>query len=75
MGSPVTFRASDLARAVKVFLDAGLPVRGAEITRDGRIVVLSGERPAGLTPAEPAGEGAALSPLEAWELKRGHRRA
>ena len=40
---PVTFKQSDLTRAIKAFLAAGLEVARAEIFKDGRIIIVPGE--------------------------------
>ncbi|MGB8824522.1 MAG: hypothetical protein WCD25_14220 [Pseudolabrys sp.] len=37
------FKQTDLLRAIKTFQKAGLPVARAEIDRDGKIVVVTGE--------------------------------
>ena len=74
MGAPVTFKSSDLARAVQTIKACGLTVGAAEITREGTIRVLTSEAlvlPA-LTPPAAGSDGDALSPLERWERSRGH---
>jgi hypothetical protein len=40
---PLTFKQTDLLRAVKAFQKLGLPIAGAEIHRDGKIVVMTGK--------------------------------
>jgi hypothetical protein len=40
---PQTFKQTDLLRAIKAFQKAELPIAGAEIHRDGKIVVVVGE--------------------------------
>lgn len=40
---PATFRQSDLRRAVKALLSAGVEVARVEIDRDGRIVMHTGK--------------------------------
>ena len=37
------FKETDLRRAIKAFQKLGLPIAGAEIHRDGKIVVVVGE--------------------------------
>ena len=37
------FKQTDLLRAIKTFQKAGLPVARAEIDRDGKIIVVTGE--------------------------------
>ena len=41
---PQTFKQTDLLRAIKAFQKAELPIARAEIDRDGKIVVVAGER-------------------------------
>jgi hypothetical protein len=38
----LTFKQTDLRRAIKAFQKLGLPITGAEIHRDGKIVVMTG---------------------------------
>jgi hypothetical protein len=40
---PLIFKQTDLLRAIKAFQKLGLPITGAEIHRDGKIVVVVGE--------------------------------
>ena len=40
---PLTFKQTDLLRAIKTFQKLGLPIGRAEIDRDGKIVVVVGE--------------------------------
>ena len=40
---PLTFKQTDLLRAIRTFQKAGLPVARAEIDRDGKIVVVVGD--------------------------------
>jgi len=58
---PVAFKKRDVTAAVKAVVAAGCEVRGVEVSRDGRIVVLTGK------PADPptAGEGAGANPWDA----------
>ena len=73
MGAPVTFKSSDLARAVKTMKGAGLMIAGAEITRDGTIRVLTAAAVGTvLTPPLALPEVDVLTPLERWEQKHGH---
>jgi hypothetical protein len=37
------FKQTDLLRAIKAFQKLGLPITGAEIHRDGKIVVMTGK--------------------------------
>jgi hypothetical protein len=55
MARRTVFTQSDITRAVKGVLAAGEPVRGVEIGRDGKLVVLLGE-PLEPQPAAPANE-------------------
>lgn len=60
------FTQASIVRAVKAVKAAGEPVRGVEIDRDGKLVVLVGEP----TPAVPA-----LSAFDEWKAKRDARSA
>jgi hypothetical protein len=40
---PLTFKQTDLLRAIRTFQKAGLSIARAEIDRDGKIVVVVGE--------------------------------
>jgi hypothetical protein len=42
--SPHTFRQGDLTRAIKAVRAAGVPVAKVEVDRDGKIVVIIGDR-------------------------------
>jgi hypothetical protein len=64
MSARVTFRESDLKRAIKAVRESGLPVAEARITPDGEIRILTGG---------PPGDG--LSDLQRWRQKRGARAA
>jgi len=39
---PLTFKQTDLLRAIRTFQKAGLSIARAEIDRDGKIVVMTG---------------------------------
>ena len=39
----LTFKETDLRRAIKTFQKLGLPIARAEIHRDGKIIVVTGE--------------------------------
>jgi hypothetical protein len=41
--SPQAFKQTNLLRAIKTFQKAGLPIARAEIDRDGKIVIVTGE--------------------------------
>lgn len=41
MNVPATFKQVDVKRAVKAVSDAGLPIGGVEITKDGTIRVIT----------------------------------
>ena len=60
MGRPVSFKQSDLERAIRAFQRRGLPVAGAEIV-NGKIIVLT---------ARPDSTEAP-DPLSQWERKHG----
>ena len=49
---PISFRETDLVRAIKCAIKAGLHVAGFEITKAGHIVVHAG-KPAEQTETEP----------------------
>lgn len=64
--SPSTFRQTDLTRAIKAARNAGVTVARAEITKDGKIIIIVGET---------AGSSAdiVLTPdgeLERWRKKK-----
>jgi hypothetical protein len=42
--SPLSFKQTDLLRAIKTFQKAELPIARAEIDRDGKIVVVTGKQ-------------------------------
>jgi hypothetical protein len=46
---PLTFKQTDLLRAIKTFQKAELPIARAEIDRNGKIVVVAGEGNKGST--------------------------
>lgn len=66
-----TFRESDLRRALKVFVELGLPIGGAHISRSGDIEVVTEARQRVHLGAPSEDEDA----LSAWERDRGHRHA
>jgi hypothetical protein len=41
--SPLAFKQTDLRRAIRAFQKAGLPIARAEIDRDGKNVIVTGE--------------------------------
>lgn len=40
--APSTFRQSDMTRAVRAVVAAGVPVKRVEVDRSGRIIIVSG---------------------------------
>ncbi len=44
MNAPATFKQTDVKRAVKAVVDAGLPVEGVEITKEGTIRVITSSK-------------------------------
>jgi hypothetical protein len=62
MRRPCTFRKTDVTRAAKAVLAAGLDVGRVQIDKDGKIVVITGK------PDETA-----TTPLDEWRLSRGSR--
>lgn len=50
---PATFKQADMARAIRAAKAAGVPVRGIEVDRDGKIVVLVGEPQGPAAPINP----------------------
>jgi hypothetical protein len=57
MSRAITFKKTDVTRATRAVLDAGLDVARVEIEKDGRIVVVPGKAP------EPAHS----KPLNQWD--------
>ena len=67
---PVSFRQSDVTRALRAAKQAGLEVCGYEIdSRNGNIVVHTGHKP-----PEPTPEESARANLEKWRVARRKRR-
>jgi hypothetical protein len=62
---PLTFKQTDLLRAIKAFQKLGLPIAGAEIHRDGKIIVVTGN---GNAKAENA-----ATELDHWLAKQGNK--
>jgi hypothetical protein len=62
--APSTFRPADLAKAVKAVRSAGVDIARVEVTKDGKISII--------TTAEPAHES---SSLDAWMAKHGSDQA
>lgn len=62
MRRPCTFRKTDVTRAAKAVLAAGLNVGRVQIDKDGKIVVIT---------AKP--DETATTPLDEWRLRRGSR--
>ena len=64
--SPSTFRQTDLTRAIKAARNAGVKVARAEITKDGKIIIIIGETTGSSADIE-------LTPddeLERWRKKK-----
>ncbi len=64
--SPITFRQIDLTRAIRGVRDAGVDVARAEITKDGKIIIVVGE--AGNTSSNA--ESTPDDELERWRRKK-----
>ena len=62
----LTFRSSDLVRAVKATKLAGVDVARYEISKEGSIIIIPGK------PPDVTSES--MTPLEAWKAKK-HARA
>jgi hypothetical protein len=54
--APLTFKQTDLLRAIRASQKAGLSIARVEIDRDGKIVVVVGEETENLTKGEGANE-------------------
>ena len=63
--APLKFRQSDVTRAVKATLAAGLTVARTEITSDGRIVLIHDDENV------PSPE----NPFDEWKAKHNHARS
>jgi hypothetical protein len=59
-----TFTQSDVTKAIKAAVRAGLPVARVEISPEGRIIVIAGK-------AAPEQDAAPQTPLEEWRAQRG----
>ena len=62
---PLTFKQTDLLRAIKTFQRAGLSIARAEIDRDGKIVVVVGD--------ENAKTESTATDLDRWLAKQGNK--
>ena len=58
------FTQAAIVRAVRAVKAAGEPVRGVEIDRDGKLIVLVGEPPAATAP---------MTPYDEWKAKHDAR--
>ncbi|MET4788281.1 hypothetical protein ABIF64_000459 [Bradyrhizobium japonicum] len=58
------FRQTDVTKAVKAAMAAGLAVARVEVSPEGSIIVIAG-------PTEPEQSSAFLTPLEKWRAERG----
>lgn len=74
MRRAAAFTVTDVARAMRGAEKAGIPVARYEITRDGRIVLVTMEG-AALDAPPPDDVDSELSPLERWRQKRDARKA
>ena len=61
---PSSFRQSDLTRAVKAVIAAGVGIARVEIDKSGKIIIITGET------TEQPGQASGINDLDTWIAKR-----